>query len=79
MIPVLSANKNHHSFDQKQINLMVFELSCGGHYPKYVAHLVRYWDEKKYQGNFAVVVSPQFRQRHSDVANLPDNYIDDFQ
>ena len=74
MLPLLSAYENHHSCSPKSTNLMVFELSHGRHYPEYLAHLVRYWCEQKYQGGLFMVVSPQFLQRHQDVANLPDNH-----
>ncbi len=55
-------------------NLLLFELSVGGHYPEYIAHLVNYWCEQKLAGHLHVVVSPQFLKRHADVAAIPDYF-----
>ena len=74
MLPVLSTNENYHSFPQKQTNLMVFELSCSGHYPEYLAYLVRHWCEQQYRGCLCLVVSSQFLRQYQEIVNLPDNY-----
>lgn len=50
--------------------LMLFELSVGGHYPEYIAHLINYWNEKKVKEKLNIVVSPLFFERHKNVVNL---------
>lgn len=50
--------------------LMIFELSYGGHYPEYIAHLIRYWYKNSLRGNLMIIVSPQFLQRHPEVVKL---------
>lgn len=54
--------------------LMLFDLSIYGHHSSYIRHLIKYWSEKELPGSLDIVVSPQFMQEHSDVANLPAEY-----
>lgn len=56
--------------------LVLFELSCGGHYPEYLSHLIKYWYEQKLSEDFILVVSPQFLQRHPEVVDLTANQTD---
>lgn len=56
--------------DSNLSNLMLFELSYGGHYPEYLTHLIRYWCEQQLQGLFSIVVSPQFMHRHPEVVQI---------
>ena len=57
--------------------LMVFELSVGGHYPEYIAHLINYWHEQPRSRQLIIVVSPKFIQQHSDVVDLAKKYSRD--
>lgn len=52
------------------INLMIFELSVGGHYPEYISHIIYFWNEYQIKGHLDVVVSPLFLQQHGDVVGL---------
>ena len=54
--------------------LMVFELSVGGHYPEYIAHLINYWHEQPKSRQLVVIVSPKFIQQHGDVVDLAKKY-----
>jgi glycosyltransferase involved in cell wall biosynthesis len=47
--------------------LLIFELAAGGHYPSYIQHLTRYWNQQMLPGHLDVVVSPTFVQKHGDV------------
>lgn len=50
--------------------LLIFELSCGGHYPEYIAHLIDYWRREEADLQLDILVSPQFIQQHDDVVEL---------
>lgn len=50
-------------------NLMLFDLSVGGHHPGYIQHLIEYWSEQKLSGILNIVVLPKFIQQHSDVVD----------
>ena len=50
--------------------LMLFEMSCGGHYPEYIAHLIRYWCKAKLPGSLSIIVSTQFLKSHREVVDL---------
>lgn len=58
------------SHDSSKNNLVLFELSVGGHYPIYIQHLVRYWCEQNLPGQLSVVVSPKFLDQHQDVVSI---------
>lgn len=47
--------------------IMLFELSVGGHYPEYIAHLVYYWCNHNITGQLNIVVSPRFVKQHSEI------------
>ncbi len=55
-------------------NLMLFDLSLGGHHPAYIEHLLRYWCEQEFLGKLDIVVLPKFIEQHSDVVDIALNY-----
>ncbi len=57
-------------------HLMLFELSVGGHYPEYIAHLIKYWYDRRLWGKLSIVVSPEFMDKHATVVNLTQNQGD---
>ncbi len=61
----ISQDKN-----RKSKTVMIFELSIGGHYAEYIAHIFEYWQRQKITGKLYIVVSPLFFQQHSDIAKL---------
>ena len=56
---------------------MLFELSVGGHYPEYIAHLIYHWHQRQAAQQLLVVVSPPFIQQHQEVVNLAQKYEQD--
>ncbi|MEM8718412.1 MAG: glycosyltransferase [Cyanobacteria bacterium P01_G01_bin.39] len=62
--------EQQHSPDSQRI--LIFELSVGGHYPEYIAHLVSFWCEHKLSGCLNIVVVPEFFQRHRDVVAIAE-------
>ena len=71
MLKVEKQKKNSSLLNSKTTtNVMLFELSVGGHYPEYISHLINYWWEQKIAGELYIVVSPQFFEQHSDVTKL---------
>lgn len=57
-----------------KLNLLLWELSVGGHYPEYISHIVRYWCEYKISGFLTVIIVPEFLERHFDVVAIPEQY-----
>ena len=54
----------------KTRTLMVFELSVGGHYGEYIAHIVKYWQKYNTEKKLYIVVVPSFSRQHPDVVDL---------
>ncbi|MEM8718399.1 MAG: glycosyltransferase [Cyanobacteria bacterium P01_G01_bin.39] len=57
--------------------LMVLELSVGGHYPEYIAHLIDHWQKQQKPRQLVLVVSPLFLKQHRDVVDLAKKYQPD--
>lgn len=51
-------------------DLMVFSPWCYGHYPSYLYHLIRYWQQHNAQGVLSIVVVPRFLRDHQDIVEL---------
>ena len=69
---ILKYQAESHVSNATAINLMIFELSVGGHYPEYIGHLIYFWNEYQIKGHLNIVVSPLFLQQHGDVVNLAE-------
>lgn len=67
---ILNYQAKSHASNTTATNLMIFELSVGGHYPEYISHLIYFWNEYQIKGHLNIVVSPLFLQQHGDVVNL---------
>jgi glycosyltransferase involved in cell wall biosynthesis len=55
-------------------NIMLFDLSVGGHHPAYIQHLIRYWGEHHLSGQLNIVVLSKFLEQHKDVVELAQSY-----
>ena len=79
MKTVLSETSDKHvlgleNYSLQQVNdqvitprILVFELGYLGHYPSYIRNLARYWCQHQLPGYLDIVVSPSFKEHHSDV------------
>ncbi len=52
---------------------LYFELATRGHHATYIRHLVHYWHDHDLQGEFILVVSPEFPQAHPEIADFIGN------
>ncbi len=50
--------------------ILVFELAVGGHHPVYLRYLVQHWQRERLPGTLLVVVSPDFLERHAEIAAI---------
>jgi glycosyltransferase involved in cell wall biosynthesis len=55
--------------------LLIFDLSTGGHHASYIQHLVNYWQKAYLSGCLNIVVSPQFMTDHKEVVHLAANSL----
>ncbi|NJL35717.1 MAG: glycosyltransferase [Leptolyngbyaceae cyanobacterium RM2_2_4] len=61
---------------ERSYNVMLFDLSVGGHHPAYIQHLVRYWGKHQLPGQLNIVVLPKFLEQHQDVIELAHSFGD---
>lgn len=45
-------------------NLLLFDLSIGGHHPSYMEYLIAYWHQQQLPGQLSFVVAPEFPTVH---------------
>ena len=54
--------------------IMLFDLSVGGHHPTYIRYLIQDWHQQKRSENLSIVVVPKFLTEHEDVVKLAGSY-----
>ncbi len=56
--------------------VMLFDLEYTGHHANYIRYLIRYWGDHQLAGELIILVSPVFKQKHENVVELADSYLE---